>query len=239
MEGGAYTADGATKIYAYLTVPEDCKVGVCAHELGHLLFGFPDLYDTDNTSEGIGNWCLMGAGSWNNGGNTPAHPSAWCKAQQGWVKVQNHKKKQKKAAIKDVKSGYKVHRLWKDGIIGDEYFLVENRQKTLFDSYLPDNGLLVWHIDDSISSNTNEVHYKVALIQADDNKDLELNHNRGDAGYPYPGSNNKKNFNNTTTPNSKSYAGLATCVAINNISAPATVMHADLNVKCLKQKKTR
>ena len=43
-----------------------------AHELGHLLFGFPDLYDTDYTSEGIGDWCLMAAGSWNGGGDTPA-----------------------------------------------------------------------------------------------------------------------------------------------------------------------
>ena len=73
------------KIFAYLTIPEDAKIGVCAHELGHLLFGFPDLYDTDDTSEGIGNWCLMAGGSWNGGGDVPAHPSAWCKANQGWV----------------------------------------------------------------------------------------------------------------------------------------------------------
>ena len=46
-----YTADG-TKIYAYLTIPEDAKLGVSAHELGHLLFGFPDLYDIDYSSEG-------------------------------------------------------------------------------------------------------------------------------------------------------------------------------------------
>ena len=46
LPGGARAVD-QTKIYAYLTVPEDCKIGVCAHELGHLLFGFPDLYDTD------------------------------------------------------------------------------------------------------------------------------------------------------------------------------------------------
>ena len=82
LDGGAYAADGTTKIYAYLTVPEDCRLGVCAHELGHLLFGFPDLYDTDYSSEGIGNWCLMAGGSWNNGGLTPAHPSAWCKSKQ-------------------------------------------------------------------------------------------------------------------------------------------------------------
>ncbi|MEJ7914460.1 MAG: M6 family metalloprotease domain-containing protein, partial [Chitinophagaceae bacterium] len=47
LDGGAFTADETTKIYAYLTVPEDCRLGVCAHELGHLLFGFPDLYDSD------------------------------------------------------------------------------------------------------------------------------------------------------------------------------------------------
>ena len=84
LAGGALNADG-TKIFGYLTVPEDAKLGVCAHELGHLLFGWPDLYDTDDTSEGIGNWCLMAGGSWGGGGDTPAHPSAWCKANQGWV----------------------------------------------------------------------------------------------------------------------------------------------------------
>ena len=50
----AMSADGK-QIFAYLTIPQDAEIGVCAHELGHLLFGFPDLYDTDNTSEGIGN----------------------------------------------------------------------------------------------------------------------------------------------------------------------------------------
>ena len=80
--GDPFNADG-TQIYAYLTVPEDCRIGVCAHELGHLVFGWPDLYDTDESSEGLGNWCLMGGGSWNGRGDVPAHPSAWCKARTG------------------------------------------------------------------------------------------------------------------------------------------------------------
>ncbi len=232
LSGGAYTADGTTKIFSYLTVPEDCKLGVCAHELGHLLFGFPDLYDTDNSSEGIGNWCLMAGGSWNNGGNTPAHPSAWCKCQQGWVTTVNQTTNQSNVALEDVKSGFKVHKLFKNGSSTNEYFLVENRQKTLFDKFLPGAGLLIWHVDDAIANNTNEAHYKVALMQADNKKDMELNHNRGDAGDCYPGSSNNTKFNNTSAPNSKSYAGSNTCVAVNNISAPAAVMHADLNVKC-------
>src|SRR5206468_11816996 len=56
----------------YLTVPEDSKLGVIAHEMGHLLFQWPDLYDAENNgtrvTEGLGSWCLMAAGSWNNGG---------------------------------------------------------------------------------------------------------------------------------------------------------------------------
>jgi immune inhibitor A len=47
LDGGARNVD-STKVFGYLTVPEDCRIGVCAHELGHLLFGFPDLYDTEN-----------------------------------------------------------------------------------------------------------------------------------------------------------------------------------------------
>ena len=56
------------------------QIGVCAHELGHLLFGWPNLYDTDESSSGLGNWCLMAGGSWNGDGDIPAHPSAWCKS---------------------------------------------------------------------------------------------------------------------------------------------------------------
>ncbi len=147
LTGSAYNADG-TKIFGYLTIPEDCKIGVCAHELGHLLFGWPDLYDTDGSSEGLGNWCLMGGGSWNGNGDIPSHPSAWCKANQGWVSVVN-RTTNGVVTIKDVKSGRQVYRLWKDGASGKEYFLLENRQRTLYDRKLPGEGLLIYHVDES------------------------------------------------------------------------------------------
>jgi immune inhibitor A len=225
-----FNADGKN-IYAYLTIPEDCRLGVCAHELGHLLFGFPDLYDTDYSSEGIGNWCLMAGGSWNNGGLTPAHPSAWCKAQQGWVTVVNQTSNAT-VSVNDVKSSRKVYRLWKNGASGSEYFLVENRQKSGFDAHLPESGLLIWHIDDAIAENSNEAHYKVALMQADGSRNLELNINRGDKGDVYPGSSNNRTFNNISTPNSKSYAGSETCVAVTDISNTGALMTVKFAVKC-------
>ncbi|MBN3817313.1 M6 family metalloprotease domain-containing protein [Paraburkholderia sp. Se-20369] len=231
IDGGARHVDN-TSVFGYLTVPEDCKIGVCAHELGHLLFGFPDLYDTDGSSEGIGNWCLMAAGSWGGGGDTPVHPSAWCKANQGWVGVDN-RMANAILNIPDVKSSHTVYRLWKNGGAGNEYFLVENRQQTGFDVSLPGAGLLVWHIDEGQPDNTNENHYKVALLQADNRRDLELNHNRGDAGDCYPGSSNNTTLNLTSSPNTKSYAGAATCVSVTGISAAGPVMTANLQVKCL------
>jgi immune inhibitor A len=230
LAGGARAVDH-TKIYAYLTVPEDCKIGVCAHELGHLLFGFPDLYDTDSSSEGIGNWCLMAAGSWGGGGDVPVHPSAWCKANQGWVNV-NSVKTNAAITITDVKTSNTVHRLWKDGTGGNEYFLLENRQQTGFDASLPTGGLLIWHIDDAQQTNTDENHYKVALMQADGKRDLEHNVNRGDAGDAYPGSSNNRTFNATSNPNSKSYAKADSCVAVTGITASGPSMTMQIQVKC-------
>lgn len=230
LSGGAFNADG-TNIYAYLTVPEDAKIGVCCHELGHLLFGFPDLYDTDYSSEGVGNWCLMGGGSWLGGGEIPAHPSAWCKLQQGWVTVEDPRH-QPSQQIEDVKTSRTVFRLWRDAEPGTEYFLLENRQKAAFDRQLPGEGLLIWHIDDAVPGNTDEVHPKVALVQSDGRSDLENGNNRGDTGDPYPGSSNITEFSDMSAPSSKAYSGQETCVIVENISEPGALMTADLVALC-------
>jgi immune inhibitor A len=230
LDGGAYATD-TTQIFGYLTIPEDGKVGVCAHELGHLLFGWPDLYDTDGSSEGIGSWCLMAAGSWNGSGDRPAHPSAWCKVGQEWVTVANQTANAA-ATIGDVKDSHTVHRLWRNGESSQEYFLVENRQKDRFDDKLPSGGLLIWHIDEAIATNTDENHPKVALEQADGKRHLEGRNNQGDAGDCYPGSSGNRSFDGKSTPSSNSYAGSSTCVAVSDISEPGPTMTARLSVRC-------
>ncbi|BBC36128.1 hypothetical protein SGFS_074220 [Streptomyces graminofaciens] len=224
----AYNADGA-RIFGYLTIPEDAKIGVCAHELGHLLFGFPDLYDIDGSSEGVGDWCLMGGGSWGGGGDIPTHPSAWCKVQQGWAKAVNVTN-DTTLSIPDVKSGFEAHRLWTDGLPGNEYFLVENRQRTGYDTSLPESGLLIWHVDEGQQDNSNENHFMVGLVQADDQRDLEWGTNRGDSGDPYPGSTGNTAFGDRSSPSSQSYAGAPTGVSVTDISASGATMTARVSV---------
>lgn len=131
-------------IFGFLTIPEDAEVGVCVHELGHLIFGWPDLYDTDYSSEGVGSWCVMSAGSWGGSppGTKPCHPSAWCKLTQGWVDVVNDIKTAD-VTLPDVKTKHEIHKVWKAGdTTSQEYFLYENRQQTGFDKSLPGPGLL-------------------------------------------------------------------------------------------------
>ncbi len=223
----------------YWLSPGDMTAGVYCHELGHV-FGLPDLYDTDGSSAGVGNWSLMSYGSWNGLlGNSPAHPDAWSRKRLGFVGSTIVATDTIGLSIPAIENQPQMFYLWNSGGLNAEYFLVENRQKIGFDSALPGSGLLIWHVDENKSSNDNEClnlqncscvnHFHVALEQADGQLHLEKNYS-GDASDPFPGSFNKRTFDAVTSPNSGSYANCASTVAIRNISNSAATMTADVFV---------
>jgi immune inhibitor A len=140
-----------------------------------------------------------------------------------------------------------VHKLWANGYTnGNEYFLVENRTKSGYDASLPGEGLLskliarpylspiltgcsVWHIDEAVQNNSDSLpHYKVALMNADGASRLNGD---GDDTNPFPGRLGKRNFTGSTFPNSRSYAGQDTFVAVRNISDAGRAMKMDIAVK--------
>lgn len=209
------TLDGK-KASTYFMAPEDGRVGVMAHELGHLLMGWPDLYDTDYSSAGTGRWDLMAGGSWNNGGNTPAHPTAWCKYKVGWITPTVLFNNGQTVTFNPYADQGHVYKLPIGSASSKEYFLVSNRQKKKFDAHLPGEGLIIEHVDDNLSNNTDENHYLVDIEQADGQRDLNTNANRGDANDPYPTASNDK-FTKDTTPNSKAYSGADSKVAVTDI----------------------
>ena len=198
-------------------------IGTAAHESGHA-FGLPDLYDTSNQGEGIGEWGLMGSGNWATQ-RSPAHMEAWSRNELGWITV----------APLTTAGTY----TFGPTAVGDttylitptgtnprtESFLLENRQGVLSDSAMirvhcaasgltfPGNcggGLAVWHIDGlktqgfAVNAGTPQ---GVWLAQADGLGQLQSGVNRGDAGDLYPG----------TSQNT----------ALSYVSAPAARMNSD------------
>ncbi|MBI4835008.1 MAG: M6 family metalloprotease domain-containing protein [Planctomycetes bacterium] len=221
-------------------------VGVLIHELSHDLgnatvsYGLVDLYDTDGTSNGAGNWDTMSYGAWNKtnyNGDTPAHFSAWCKWYLGWIVPTQVSAPTGAVAFPRVETAIGADRGVKqlftnpDGPeIGGtgEYFLLENRQKTGYDSALPGEGLLIWHIDETQVDNDNAARKLVDLEEADGLNNLDNKINKGDAGDPYPGSSVKRILDNASNPNSKFYSGLQSALAVANISDSGAEMSADI-----------
>lgn len=145
----------------YTLEPENGTIGVFCHEFGHAL-GLPDLYDTDFSSEGIGEWGLMAGGGWCHRrgdpiGTSPAHFTAWSKQELGWLQPMVVTENLAAVEIPPVETEPVAYRLWTDGQTGAEYFLIENRQNLGFDAGLtrrqkdfglPDaHGLIIYHID--------------------------------------------------------------------------------------------
>jgi immune inhibitor A len=222
----------------YWVTPGDMTCGVFCHELGHV-FGLGDLYDTDYTSAGVGKWSLMAGGSWNgNLGSSPAHLDAYSKLNLGWGHALTLVFNLSEATVPAIESDPTIYRLWTNGELGDEFFLVENRQQTGYDTYLPGSGLLLWHIDGGVYDNNSEwwpgcgysEHYMVALVQADGLWQLEHGANLGNAGDPFPGSSNVRQINGSGALNTNSYAGTVTHVALANISNSSTEMTVDISV---------
>ncbi len=238
------------RVWEYTMQPEywlsyyDMTCGVYCHELGHV-FGLPDLYDTDYSSYGIGQWSLMAGGSWNGYlGSSPAHPDAWCMTRLGYVSATVVTSNTSGIEIPAIENSPVVYKLWTSGSPLSEYFLVVNRQKTGYDSALPYHGLLIWHVDESIGDyganddewypgHTTQGHYKVALEQSDGLWELESTVPFGYVDYsndPYPGSLDRRIFNGSSTPNSHSYAETETYVAVEDISNSGPIMTCDFFV---------
>jgi immune inhibitor A len=198
-----FTNNGVS-VYAYSTEPEDGHVGVFAHEFGHVL-GLPDLYDTSYRSRGVGDWCIMSGGSWGNNGLNPVRMSCWCLKELGWVNPTTIPL----GLIRLDTLANSQNNCFKINLTpgGLEYFLLENKQQTGHDTYLPGSGLAIWHIDETRPANDNPPFYRVGLVEADGRQDLETNANGGDTSDLFPGSANVSLISDTTNPSLKSRNG--------------------------------
>ena len=211
------------------------EIGVFSHEFGHAI-GLPDLYDTDYSSDGIGNWCLMAGGSWTTP-SSPAHMSAWCKEMMGWVIPVVPDTNSDNIQLSAVVASGEVLKVWTEGEVdpfgswfglglevGREYFLVENRQILGSDQHLVGTGLMIYHVDNSVGHNSNDEHRMVDIRPASGFS------GGTNSGHPWPGSSNNRTFDFETIPSSMNWASNNSQVALFNISDSDSIMSASVEV---------
>ena len=193
-------------------------VGVFIHELSHAL-GLPDFYDTKNVAFGMDYWSVMDYGEYVNNGFSPCGYTAYERDFMGWRQLETLSGPCT-LRLRSFAEGGKAYRI-PNPSSPNEYYVLENRQKTGWDNYLCRlcTGLQVTHVDfsqslwDSNRVNTDAKHQRMTIIAANNtykgsnsatSLDEYLETIRGNL---FPGKTQNHELTDETTPASIVYTG--------------------------------
>ena len=204
---GKYLATYAcTSEYSGSAGTRRASIGTFCHEFGHVL-GLPDLYDTGYKYYTVSNWSIMCSGNYNNSGRTPPTYSAYERFYLGWLKPEqlNDKGQYSLEPLQESNQAYilanQAHNLNGGNPNPSEFFILEYRTKTGWDTYLHGSGMLVWHIDYLASawhSNTPNNGPNFLRIHMEEANGIgwtqRKNGENGRSSDPYPGTNNVTEF---------------------------------------------
>lgn len=209
-------------------------IGTFVHEFSHVL-GLPDLYVT--TDYGgywtPGYWSVLDSGPYNNEGRTPPAYSIYERNALGWIDpiVITGPESISLEAINESNAGCLI-----PTASDSEFFLIENRQQTGWDKYLPGHGMLIWHIDFNLNKwientvNNNVYHQCVDIEEAcgryvdiydyvvdDYYVDVDA-YQDALAAYAFPGTTNATSFTDDTTPSMLTWDGRSLGLPITDIT---------------------
>lgn len=220
--------------YSYVYGNRPDGIGTFVHEFSHVM-GLPDLYATEDYTSYKNEpftpeeFSVMDYGPYNNDGLTPPNYSAYERYALDWMTPEMLVSgTQSLANLADSNRAFiiKTER-------EQEFYLVENRQQTGWDKYIPGHGMLVWHVDfDENIFYNNEVnntksHQYVDLVEADNIQDYPTGVDRWGyyvypestrTGDPFPGTKRVKSFGYNTSPSLRSWSGKNLGVELTDIA---------------------
>lgn len=218
--GGEYKTVDGVQVGHYACSNEwdeftPCGVGTFIHEFSHVM-GLPDLYSTSDSSARYtpDSYSVLDYGPYNNDGRTPPNYGAYEKNALGWYEPLMIDREMS-VSLPEISSG-------QFGLIPTEnereFFLLENRQLTGWDKFIPNHGMLVWHIDyyqpefENNSVNNNKRHQYVDIVEANNIQDFAYAE-----GYTFPGNTRNTALTASTTPALKSWSGRSIDLPITDI----------------------
>lgn len=166
-------------------------IGLACHEFGHGL-GLPDVYPANKAAHKTsGCWDVMDYGCYNNDVRTPAGYTAYERWFMGWMppQVLAEPSDVTMSALSQNGGTYLISATGTHNLDGQtpspaDFYLLENRQRSGWDAYLPGHGLIITHVNWSSSVwsenslNNNASNMRMDLIEADG-----LKPSRGADGY--------------------------------------------------------
>ena len=229
-------------------------LGIYFHEFFHD-FGAPDVYGGNFVGPRDHKWGLMGQfgpyqGEIVNGignGLRPSHISGYLKwdfdarpenGRLGWIRPIEIKENVSKLPIPIFELPPRENKLFKIDIPGKtnefgestEFFLIENRYRgsgALFDTRLPESGILIWHIDETEvrPPGTIDAASQIWLEDPNDPKHFGISPDNPDRididtitdGAAYSANDNETSFTPATSPNSNANDGAISRISITNI----------------------
>lgn len=171
-----------------LNPDKECDgIGTVCHEFSHCL-GFADMYDTTYSGGyGMDDWDLLHSGCYNGNGFCPAGFTGYEKWVAGWIEPIELVKNQDISNMKPLSEGGETYIMYNENN-RDEYYIIDNRQKTNWDASVPGNGLLVTHVDylqsvwDANGVNDDPLHQRMSVFHADN---MATGHKAAYDTYPY------------------------------------------------------
>ena len=202
----------STELYGWESSPNTVTVegiGTIAHEFSHVL-GLPDFYDTDYARSGgeshhPGEWDVMAGGGDFNYGRTPAGYTLFERYALGWAhpRTITTTGTYSMGAVNTTREGYILRTP-----VQNEYFTIENRQKTGWDAYIPGHGMIVTRVDSTNVSvwnnntvNCNPSHNYFEMLRAGNTTSGDL------ASDAFPGTKGNPMLTNETMPNLHTWNG--------------------------------
>ncbi len=181
-----------------------CGIGTFCHEFSHVL-GLVDLYDTQSGQQAtVGTHSIMADGTRLKEGKCPPAYSAHERFVVGWLKPTVLNVPADSIYLEPLVKSNTAYMVSVDAsnmsaLAPDpnDFYLIENRQKIGFDSYMPGHGMLLWRIQFNptkwYSNTVNTANPNGVGIVAADGKYTD-----NEAGDFFPGTSDKHEYINTT-----------------------------------------
>ncbi|MBD5200927.1 MAG: M6 family metalloprotease domain-containing protein [Bacteroidales bacterium] len=128
-------------------------IGAFVHEFGHVL-GLPDLYDTNggNTSS-PGERSVMDHASYNDYSTCPVQFSAYEKWVCHWLEFDDYDDQGHEITVPSLSKANKAARIQirpprpVNFFYDNEFYIIESRTQEGWDRTMPEEGMLIWHIN--------------------------------------------------------------------------------------------